>query len=330
MLKLLLAEFEHPADGPFYAERLRAVAPDLDIVTADTPAAAVALAAGAQILVAKAHSVSPALAAAMPDLRWIQALTTGVDALDSLALAPEIMITSMRGIHGPQMSELAMLLMLALQRQFPRLLRHQATKTWQRWPQPLLAGRTVLLVGLGVIAEMIAVRCAAFDMRITGVSDGRTEAPGFAAVYPRARLAEAAAEADFVIVLVPASDATHNLIDETVLRAMAPHSFLINIARGRVVDEAALIRALNDGWIAGAALDVFAREPLPADYPLWTAPNLIITPHIGGLSDAYADQVLPTLVHNVAAYVEGRLGDMRNRVRSTGNVLSVSTTHDIS
>lgn len=121
-------------------------------------------------------------------------------------------------------------------------------------------------------------------------------------------------KADFVVVVTPYSARTHDLIDDAVLRAMRPDSYLVNVARGRVVNEAALLAALHEGRIGGAALDVFEQEPLPPETPLWQAPNLIITPHVGGMSDRYAEQVLPILLHNVRAFVEDRPGDFLNPV----------------
>jgi phosphoglycerate dehydrogenase-like enzyme len=313
MTTLLLTEYEKPADLAYYHAGLSS--PGLTVLTAASEAEALAQAPQADILVGKAQTVTPALFRAAPKVRWIQALTTGTDPIDALPPPPYLTVTSMRGIHGPQMSELAILLMLALQRDFPRMLENGKNHVWQRWPQRLLAGRNALIVGVGQISETLAQRCAAFGMTVEGISDGRREAPGFTALYPRAELPHAAARADFVLVVVPYSPATHDLIGETVLRAMKPDAYLVNIARGKIVNETALRRALDEKWIAGAALDVFEREPLPAEDPLWGAPNLIITPHIGGMSDRYAEQALPVVKRNLEAYLGGKLDDMINIVK---------------
>jgi len=148
-----------------------------------------------------------------------------------------------------------------------------------------------------------------------GVSNARQESPGFDLIVPRARLTEAAAMADFLIVLAPLDATTRHMINEAVFAAMKTSAFIINLARGDVIDEAAMIRALQAGTIAGAGLDVFSVEPLPQDNPLWDMPNVMISPRIGGMSDIYADQVLPVVAHNVGAFIEGREGDMRNIVR---------------
>jgi phosphoglycerate dehydrogenase-like enzyme len=213
------------------------------------------------------------------------------------------------------MSELAFMSMIGLSREFPRMLRNQEKHVWERWPQKLLWGKTAVLVGIGPIAEELAARCAAFGIHVIGISDARTEAPHFEKLLPRARLLEAAAEADFVVVLVPLSSQTHHIINAGVLRAMKKTGILINLARGPVVDEAALVKALQDGGIGGAALDVFEVEPLPSHSPLWDMPNVIVTPRIGGMSDIYSEQVLPLVIHNLRCFLDGRLADMKNIVR---------------
>jgi phosphoglycerate dehydrogenase-like enzyme len=221
-------------------------------------------------------------------------------------------------MHAPQMAELAILLMLALARDLPRMLVHQQQSTWQRWTQQLLLGKTVVIVGVGSISESLAVRCRPFGLRVVGVSAGRTEAPGFDEVQPRARLAELAARADFLILLVPYTADTHHMVDAAVLAAMKKSAFLINIARGSVVDEAALVDALRTGRIAGAGLDVFASEPPAPDNPLWRMKNVIMTPHIGGLSAVYAQQALPVLLHNLRSYLAGDWSAMQNVVKRAG------------
>jgi phosphoglycerate dehydrogenase-like enzyme len=187
----------------------------------------------------------------------------------------------------------------------------QDAHRWDRKEQRLLAGKTVTIVGVGAIAEELAKRCKAFAMGVIGVSNGRTAVPNFDAILPRARLTEAAAQADFLIVLVPHSKKTDRLIDEAVLGAMKPSAALINLARGGVVDEAALISALRERKIAGAGLDVFATEPLPKDSPLWDLPNVFVTSHIGGVSETYGEQVMPLLVENLSTFLAGQPEKMR-------------------
>ena len=298
------------------AGAVRKAFPQAVVKDAKNVAEAMQVCADCDVLVAMAHEVTDELIGRMPRLRYICAMSAGTERLDTLKeLKPDVRVTSGRGIHGPQMSELAFLSMIALSREFPRMQRNQQGHVWERWPQKLLWGKTAVLVGIGPIAEELAIRCAAFGLRVIGVSDARTAAPHFEKILPRSRLPEAAAAADFLIVLVPLSAQTRHMIDDGVLGAMKKTAILINLARGPVVDEKALIQRLKDGRIAGAALDVFELEPLPSDSPLWDMPNVIVTPRIGGMSDVYAEQILPLVVHNLRCFLDGRLAEMKNVVR---------------
>ena len=308
-------------DAEYYREHLAPEFPELRLHLAKDNAAIVGQAAESQVLVAMAPSADAATMRALPRLQWVQAMTTGVDNLLIMPeLPPEVAITRVRGIHGPQMSELAMLDMMLLARNFPAVLRNQEAHRWERWPQKLLVGRTAVILGVGSISEELAPRCKAFGMRVIGISGRSVPPPGFDAMMPRDRLHEAAALADFLVLLIPYTPGTHNIIDARLLSAMRPDSFLVNLARGNVVDEDALAAALRAGTIAGAALDVFAQEPLPPESPLWDAPNLIITPHIGGMSDTYAEQALPTLRQNLADFVQGGAGALKDRVERPARV----------
>ncbi|HWM81966.1 MAG TPA: D-2-hydroxyacid dehydrogenase [Pseudolabrys sp.] len=290
--------------------------PETEFFGTKTEVEALVVCADCDVLVCISHEATERLIAAMPKLGYIFSLTTGVDHLRTLkALSSSVRITNARGIHGPQMAELAFLYMLGFTRSIRTLARNQADRIWDRWPQPLLHGKTVVVVGLGAIAEALVARCNAFGMTVHGVSDARASFPGCETIYRRADLKAAAARADFMIILVPLDDRSRGMIDASVFAAMKPTAYLINIARGAVVDEAAMIAALRDGQIAGAGLDVFTHEPLPADNPLWAMDNVMITPRIGGMSDCYAEQIFPLAVHNLHAWKAGRQDDLRNLVR---------------
>lgn len=293
-------------DARWFADQLSQHVGEFAYLAAEAEAEALAHAGSSDILIALAPQISDKLLNHIPQLKWVHALTTGVDnLLHSKALSQDVVLSNSGGIHGPQMSELTFLLMLAALRDYPRMLDNQRARKWYRWPQPLLFEKTVCIVGLGAIAEALAERCHAFGMRITGVSDGRASMDGFARVYPRGALLEAAAECDFLVVLVPYSPSTHHLIDDSVLRAMGEHSILINVARGGCVDEVALKEHLDQGSIRAAGIDVFEAEPLPENSPLWTNEGALITPHIGGMSDIYPQQVLPVVIDHLQAWQAG-------------------------
>jgi D-2-hydroxyacid dehydrogenase (NADP+) len=249
-------------------------------------------------------------------LKWIQALGTGVDNIVDLpSLGMEVIVTNVRGIHGAPVSEAAVAYMLSLARDMPASVHAQDKSEWTRWPSHLLSGKTVGVLGVGLIAEHLAPICKAFGMTTVGISSGVRETKGFDRMVHRDDLAKIAPELDYLVALTPMSAQTRNIIGDKVFAAMKPTACLVNVARGGVVDEAALIRALDGGQIAGAALDVFAEEPLPADSPLWTTRNLTIFCHLGGYSHGYEDRAMPTIEHNMRCYLEGRFNDMINVVR---------------
>jgi len=249
-------------------------------------------------------------------LRWIQALGTGVDnIIDLPSLNKEVIVTNIRGIHGAPMSEATIAYMLLLSREMPRSVHAQDRGAWERWPSRLLDRKTVGILGVGAIAEHLAPICKQFGMTVVGITGTPRATPGFDRMVSRDDLTKIAPELDYLIVLIPMSPATRNIVGAAVFKAMKPSAFLINVARGGVVDEEALIKSLDAGEIAGAALDVFAQEPLPADSPLWKAKNLSIFPHLGGYSQGYEDRAMPTIAHNMACFLADDLKKMINVVR---------------
>ena len=304
-------------DAQQYLARLKPSFPDVTFHAFEHGADAKAVAPDLEVIVGLGHHIPNDLIKASPKLKWVQALTTGTETLTAPGvLPPHVLLTSTRGIHGPQMSELAFLNMIALNREFPQDAAQpgRGESGSSGTGQPILDGKTAVIVGLGILAEHLAERCKLFGMTTIGISSGRTGAPHFDEVHPREKLAQAAARADFLVLLVPYSPQTHQLVSREVLSAMKPSAFLINIARGGVLDEAALIELLQAGKIAGAALDIFSRQPLPPDNPLWRMPNVIITPNLGGRSDTFVEQTLTIVEPNLRAFVEGRLKDLKNLV----------------
>lgn len=251
-------------------------------------------------------------------LKWIHVLGSGTDGvIDRPTLRPEVIVTNSRGLQAEPVSETALALMFALARDIPALVRQQDRQEWRRAVPMLLTGKTLVIVGVGAIAERLASKAQALGMTIIGVSAGRAQAPGFARIHPRTEIADAAAQADFVVNLAPATAETSGLIGANVLGAMKRTAYFINVGRGGVVDEAALIRALEAGSIAGAGLDVMQIEPLPHGHRLWTLSNVLISPHLGGLHAGFIDTLIPLVLHNCTAYLAGDIPAMRNLVRPT-------------
>jgi len=249
-------------------------------------------------------------------LKWVLALGTGVDHItDVPELRPEATVTNMHGMHGVPMTEAALLSMLALAREMPRMLRNQEKRHWERYGAHLLAGKTVGIFGIGAIAEVLGPACKALGMEAVGISSSVRRVPGFDRMHRRDELARVIGCFDHFVILTPYTAETHQIVDARMLAAMKPTAFLINLARGGIVDEEALIVALRRKAIAGAAIDVFVHEPLPADHPFWSMENVILSPHIGAFNADYVAQVLPFVKENMTRYLAGDFARMVNVVR---------------
>jgi phosphoglycerate dehydrogenase-like enzyme len=298
-----------------YLARLRTTFPDLIINLVDHHHKVGPYIRDANVLLTFAPMLTDEVLRQATNLKWVQALGTGVDNLIDLpSLRRDVIITNIRGIHGAAVSEAAIMAMLALSRHLPRAVRNQDRHLWERWPASLLEGKTAGILGVGVIAEALAPRCKALGMSVVGISSSKRAVAAFDRMYGIDSLVAAVRQVDYLIVLTPYSAATHHIVDSAVLSALKPTSYLINLARGGVIDEQALIKALEGGKIAGAALDVFSQEPLSDDHPLWSMKNVIVTPHVGGFFDGYAERALPVVEENVRRFLAGDTANMINIV----------------
>jgi phosphoglycerate dehydrogenase-like enzyme len=272
--------------------------------------------AGTDILLCFSPPMADHVVRDAPRLKWIQALGTGVDnIIDLPSLGKEVLVTNVRGIHGAPVSEATIAYMLSLARDLPRASVAHDKGQWERWPAALLAGKTVGVLGVGLIAEYLAPICKALHMTVIGISGSPREAKGFDRMAHRDNFVKVVPELDFLVALAPLTAETRGIVGARVFAAMKPTAYLVNVARGGVVDEPALIAALESGEIAGAALDVFAQEPLPASSPLWSTKNVTIFSHLGGYSQGYEDRAMPTIAGNMAKFLSGDLKSMINIVR---------------
>lgn len=297
-----------------YGRALKKAYPEINVHLASNLDAAMGVPM-ADVVVAKGIYLTQQLIDGLPNLGWVHSLISGEDHIRGLNYPTRPVITATRGVHSIQVSELAILLMMALVRDLPGFLKAQAAEEWQHRSQPTLSGKSAVIVGLGRIAEELARLLSAFGMSVDGVSNGRSDLDTIRKVYPRDRLKEAISCADFVIALLPLSLETTRIFNRNVFAAMKPSAFFVNVARGGVVDEDALIEALEAGRIAGAGVDVFSVEPLPPGHPLWRAPNIIVTPHVAGRSDVYAERACPLLIEGTQAFLQGQTGDMAFQVQ---------------
>jgi phosphoglycerate dehydrogenase-like enzyme len=305
---------EHYAD--IYERALKPRFADLTVHKAATMADIAVDLATIDVLFAFGIAINDGLIARMRNLKWIASLATGVDHfLRCPSLQRDTIVTSARGIHGPAMRETVATLMLALSRDVGRLVNNKAAHRWERGERwPLLAGKTAVIVGIGVSGIAIGELLKAFGMRVVGVTRTPRPVAGFDAMVPTAELARAAADADYLINVLPGSDDNRGIFSRAVLAAMKPGARFINVGRGETVDEAALIDGLKSGRIAGAGLDVFQNSPLKPDSPFWDLPNVVISPQVGGFFTGYEDHVMPLLTENMARFLAGRVGEMENVV----------------
>jgi len=254
-------------------------------------------------------------------LKWIHSTAAGVAQLMYPELRDSgVVVTNPRGIFAVPMAEHAIGLMLALARNIPDSVRQQDRAQWGQqtlWdlPQHLteLNGQVLLIIGFGSIGKELARRARAFDMRVWGVRrSGKEDSPLADRIMPAEELAAALPRADFVVLAAPETPETRHLIGPKEIALMKPGARLINVARGSLLDEAALLRALEEGKLGGAAIDVAASEPLPPESPLWKAPNLLITPHTSATSDRLWERETSLLMEQLERWFDGR--ELVNRV----------------
>ena len=260
-----------------------------------------------EIIVGWGRLPLPALAMA-PALRLLQMTSAGVDKLDP-AVWEQVTVCNGNGISAEPIAEHVIMMLLMLARNAPHLLRRQREHVWDRGVSGReIAGMTLAIVGMGAIGSAVARRARALGLRVLAVrrSATRRAADGCAdEVYPPDELLRVLAQADAVVLATPLTAETRGLIGAAELAAMPPGSYLVNVARGAVVDEPALIAALAEGRLGGAALDVVAQEPLPPESPLWEMENVIITPHSATRSDRSSERMAEFVCANLRRYLDG-------------------------
>jgi phosphoglycerate dehydrogenase-like enzyme len=298
-----------------YAERLRREFPDLKITAARDHSEVPTDLSGVNVIMSFGLAITDDIIARSRVLKWIQSFATGVDHfLRCPSLKPDVLITSGRGIHGPPMREAVLYMMMAISRDATRQVGDNKAHFWERRFWNLLYGKTAVIVGIGVVGIAIAEALKALGMRVVGVTRTPRDIACFDEIIRTSRLPDAARKADYLINVVPASDENAELFGRDVFATMKATAYFINAGRGQTVDEAALLEVLRERRIAGAALDVFQVEPLPADSPFWELPNVFITPHVGGYIIEYEDLILPLIVENMRLFLAGRPGEMQNIV----------------
>ncbi|MEW6752250.1 MAG: D-2-hydroxyacid dehydrogenase [Candidatus Latescibacterota bacterium] len=279
---------------------------DHEVVFAHSEAEALCLAPACEALIG--HFL-PAVCAAAPRLRWIQSFSAGMDNfLFPGIVARDVVVTNMAGLYASQGAEHAWALLLALSRGIPQAVRAQQQRAWRGGPAIELAGGTLLVVGLGGFGQQIARRAAGYDMTVIALDPQRREPP--AGVHEllqgsRSDLHGALPRADACMLACPRTPQTYHLIGPAEFGLMQPTAYLVNVTRGGIVDETALVEALAAGRLAGAALDVCEIEPPPPDSPLWEAPNLLLTAHRAGASQHRASAVARFFAAQLGRFLRG-------------------------
>lgn len=248
--------------------------------------------------------------------RWMHTFSAGVDhPVFHRFLAAGWRLTTSSGASASTIAETAMLFLLSLSRGVRAWEEARNRKAWEPHPVSDLLGSRLAVVGLGPIGRAIAERAMAFGMHVTAFTRTARDFEPFP-VLPLGELDDALGDVDYLVLALPLTDATHHLFDAARLARLKPGAFFVNIARGELVDENALVEALVSGRLAGAALDVFETEPLPPESPLWTMPNVLVTPHSSGRSASSDDRATGIFLDNLARYSHGHV--LRNEVDNRG------------
>jgi phosphoglycerate dehydrogenase-like enzyme len=242
----------------------------------------------------------------MPKLRFVQALTAGVEHwLARPDLKPDLALSCARGTHRVQMPENILGALFHITKPYAAIAADNAAKRWTRRVSSTLAGQTLGILGLGAIGTELARKAAALEMRVIGTRRGEEEVPHVERTYRPDATDDVLAASDFVVLLLPATPETENFINAARLARMKKTAWLLNFGRGALIKDDDLVAAVRAGTIAGAVLDVFRTEPLPADHPFWNEDGIMVLPHIGGLHPQRDGMVAALLVENLRRFVEG-------------------------
>ncbi|MBI2907061.1 MAG: D-2-hydroxyacid dehydrogenase [Chloroflexi bacterium] len=256
------------------------------------------------------HFFPKDLAARAPKLRWIQVGGVGLNrVIGHDVFNRRVSVTNAAGALASPIAEHVMTFILMHAKSMPRLMRQQAERRWHRFEVIEVADKTVGIIGMGAISHQVAQRARCFGMRVIATRRSATararNVDCYDEVFPLASLPDMLGESDFVVLALPLTEESRNLISERELRAMKPTACIVNVSRGPIIDQPVLIRALREGWIHGAGLDVAAEEPMPAEADLWEAPNLILSPHMAGHTEMRVKWVSRQFCENLRRFIAG-------------------------
>lgn len=251
----------------------------------------------------------PELLAELPELRWIQFISVGVEELgNDPPISKDAIVTNTKGLYGDSVADYVFWSLLTLTRKFNVVTRNQSKRRWQQISGPTLRNKKIGIFGVGSIGRAVAQRARAFEMKTVGIVSDSAHASRLSCVddtLPQRDLHQVIGEFDAFVICVPLTDATRGTISASMIARMKPSAYLINTARSGVADEMAIATALENGKLAGAAIDCFDKEPLRRWSPLWKTRNLLVTPHISAITDDYRQRVGDLICENVRRFSAG-------------------------
>ncbi|NLF02767.1 MAG: D-2-hydroxyacid dehydrogenase [Anaerolineales bacterium] len=275
--------------------RLRIISHDLQLI--DT--------AGVDVIIAPQVPWLPQAVRTCPRLRWLHLLTAGAERVFEFGLhRGSYWITKSSGVNASAVAEYALGALLFLVKRFGAFSEQQRERVWRRYWLEELTGRRATVLGLGHVGIEIARRCLPFGLSLVGVSRRANPVPEVERVYSSDRIGDAVRGSDVLFVALPLTSETRHIVDDEVLTSLNHGAYLVDVSRGGITSAVALVRALDSGQLAGAALDVFEDEPLPADSTLWSVSNLLLTPHVAGTTNRFMDRALDTIARNLKAIRE--------------------------
>jgi len=308
-MRTILVGFEPERFSESYRAQIQEIAPDMRLLVTDDREEMEAALDDIEIA---AFQFPRDLLLRARNLHWYQQWGAGADWLMNHPEVADLdfVLTSASGVHPIQITEHIFAMLLAFARRLCRAVHAQERHEWLGYGDQTgifeLYGKTMALVGVGAIGARMAEVATAFGMRVLGVRrNPEIGAPGVEAMFDSDQLLGVLPQADFVVIAAPLTPETHHLIGERELRAMKPTAYIVNIGRGGIIDEGALIRALQEGWIAGAGLDVFEMEPLPQDSSLWDMENVVVTGHYAGATPRYDERAMAIFLDNLRRYEAG-------------------------
>lgn len=299
---VVLVHADDPAIDADIVVAIKQRHPDLPVVTGRTEEELARIIPEAEIIFGL--YLPPHLLEQAGKLRWFQIMAAGLDSFRDLPPLPNaVVFTNLRGVLGGPVAEYALTYMLAHAQAVPRVLQQQRRHEWVKFTPQQLTGGTVGILGLGANGQAVAKRCAAFGMRVIGLKRSPGPVGGVERVYTIDQIEQFLPQCDYLVCTLPNTPETAGLLNADRLRLLKPGCFLINLGRGSLIPLDDLLQALDQGWLAGAALDVFPEEPLPAQHPLWDWENVFVTPHIAGISRPEA--VVQVFLDNLERYLNG-------------------------